>query len=171
MTEEEKKEKRSTDYKKDKELGKLGEKKFQFWLDSVQIPFLLVNQEQNHVSKGLKRVFEAKSPDFLLFVKHIGAVLIDVKNRKIENNEFEAKCNDISQLNNLEKNFNFKVWVVVPKRETDYKEWCWFHVGYLFETYREELEKKKSIQIKFEPNFTTNLEDDMNTLISKIQKF
>ena len=171
MTEEEKREKRSENYKEAQRLGELGEEKFQFWLDSVQIPFLLVNQKQNHISKGLKKVFEAKSPDFLLFVKHIGAVLIDVKNRKIEDNSFEVNCSDIRQLSNLEKSFTFKVWIVVPKRETDYKEWCWFHSGFLLENYRDKLKKHTKLRVKFEPNFTTTSSDDMETLLLKIQKF
>ncbi len=104
------------------------ENQFRQWLDFHKIPHLYIEQRKDRLSVGLKEIFGAKRPDFIVLVEGLGLILIDVKNRRFQDDGFEISTNDLKKYANLEKHFNFKVWFAVSGEELKFATWYWISV-------------------------------------------
>ena len=95
-----------------KAQGRLGEARFRQWMDRQKIPFFAIEQERGTLSKGLKKDYDAKRPDFVILIPKIGLILVDVKYLRMHDgpNSFWLTRSDIRQYANLEKSLNYKVW-------------------------------------------------------------
>lgn len=91
--------------------GKDAEFLFREWMNHLDIPYLFIEQGYKTASSALSKTFGGKRPDYMLLIPRIGSIVIDVKSRKNYNNMFHLEIDDVKKYLNLEKYFNFKIWI------------------------------------------------------------
>ena len=155
-------------YKENVAKGKVGEDKFQNWLDERDVPFIRVDSSRGTMSKALREKLHSKRPDFILFIKNIGSVFVDVKNRQIKDGCFEIENqDDLEKLAMLEESTPVKMYIVVPNREDDMRTWYWFHAKTLYEKHGKNNTSKR-LKIPFEEHFTTSSNSNFSDIIKNI---
>jgi hypothetical protein len=100
------------------------ETEFQKYLDKNKIPFWYIEQNFTTFSTALKEL-NIQRPDYVLFIKNIGLIFIDVEhNIPLEKyNKFCISEIETYKYNNLKKYFNIEVWYALSNEKIHYTTW------------------------------------------------
>jgi hypothetical protein len=116
------------------ELGKEAEKKFMEWLNSESIPYLFIEQSPETLTKYFKGN-GIKRPDFLVILKNIGTIAVDVKRKNPQPNYILGEEDEINKYLNFERITRIPVWLVFgyPSQNGQYKSWHWISLSKILE--------------------------------------
>jgi hypothetical protein len=116
------------------ELGKEAEKKFMEWLNSESIPYLFIEQSPETLTKYFKGN-GIKRPDFLVILKNIGTIAVDVKRKNPQPNYILGEEDEINKYLNFERITRIPVWLVFgyPSQNEQYKSWHWISLSKILE--------------------------------------
>lgn len=115
------------------ELGKEAEKKFREWLDLETIPYLFIEQSPETLTKYFKGN-GIKRPDFLVILKNIGTIAVDVKRREPKPSYILGEEDEINKYLNFERITRIPVWLVFGHPSNGkYKSWHWISLSKVLE--------------------------------------
>jgi hypothetical protein len=120
--------------------GKEAEREFMKWLKRCQIPYFYFEQGVEVWSPDMDG---AKRPDFMILLRHVGFLMVDVKHNNIKK-EFDdilINCEEAEKSVELHQQFGFNMWYAMSNREFKYERWFWIPVSRLI---RDKQEKNKS---------------------------
>ena len=159
------------------ERRKLGEEleiHFRNWLDKNNIPYWYIQQDISTFSPALKDRFLGKRPDFMILLPNFGLLLVDLKNRKINQKygTYPIDCSDAKKYSSIQRIFNLQVWFVISNSELNYETWMWIPVSKILEEGVIKQTSSKSGEEFFAVptgNFTQVANDDsLERLFSKL---
>jgi len=111
------------------------ELKFKEWLDSKGYPYLYIEQSPELFATFFRDV-EVKRPDFLILVKGLGLIAVDVKSRELrpEHETFIIdEEDDIEKLIAFERIFRIPVWLAISNASSQYRTWYWITLSEIVE--------------------------------------
>ncbi|MBI5421537.1 hypothetical protein HZA44_00165, partial [Candidatus Peregrinibacteria bacterium] len=116
--------------------GEIGQKKFIEWLDKKGIPYMFFDQGFSTYSNEFKNLL--KRPDFMIFIKNFGFILVDVKNHKIYENNHEYSIAldpiEVKKYKRLHKEFGVQVWFAISNKFESFSNWYWISTNDIEET-------------------------------------
>lgn len=111
------------------------ELKFKEWLDSKDYPYLYIEQSTDTFATFFRNT-DVKRPDFLILVKGLGLIAVDVKSRELRQ-EHETfildEERDISKLIAFERVFRIPVWLAISNEAFAYRTWFWITLSEIVE--------------------------------------
>ena len=116
------------------EKGKETEEKFMEWLNSESIPYLFIEQSPGTLTEYFKGN-SIKRPDFLVILKNIGTIAVDVKRKAPQPNYTLGEDGEINKYLNFERITRIPVWLVFghPSPDGQYKSWYWISLSKVLE--------------------------------------
>ena len=120
--------------KEKKEKGVEAEKEFQEWLEHTKLPYWYIQQDSDTFSSVFGK-YNAKRPDFMILIPHVGFIIVDVKHKKpaIKSDVFQINEKETEQHCNLQNYFNLQVWYVFGSEGDHYNNWYWIPVSKVLE--------------------------------------
>ncbi len=111
------------------------EEKFKEWLDRHGYGFLYIDQASNTFAEFFRDI--SKRPDFLVVIKQIGIIAIDVKDKypHPEKKDYildEEK--EVKKLLEFERITKIPVWFVFGSEQDGYKSWRWISLSSVLES-------------------------------------
>ncbi len=106
----------------------MAEQKFKEWLDGRNYAYLYVEQSSDTFASFFRGI--AKRPDFIVIIRHVGLIAVDIKEKPLFSLEGRAfftldKMDDVSKHDELERMTRIPVWFVFMNREDDYNRQHW----------------------------------------------
>jgi len=104
------------------------ERAFKNWLENHNIPYFYIEQSPETFSGVFRSI--AKRPDFLVVIRHLGIIAVDVKSQTINPNIGHKNFvldeeNEVKKYIEFEKITRLPVWIVFGKPEENYNAWYW----------------------------------------------
>ncbi len=166
-------------WKQSNRKGAEAERYFRKWLDQHHIPYFYISQDLlTPISRGLKEVFNAKRPDFIVLIEKLGLIFVDVKFRDwSDSGSFTINAANVNKYASLQKNFNFKVWLALSNEKVNFRKWYWVNItdivrnyrpGKVFRNFAGRTKVYLAYSIPVEHHAHINFEDDINDLLRKV---
>ena len=116
-------------------ITNLAEAKFKEWLEEKGYPFLYIEQSKDFFATFFKNT-GVKRPDFLILVKGLGLIAVDVKNRELQQ-EYETfvidEEKDIKKLIAFDRIFRIPVWLAISNEANAFRTWYWITLSEVVE--------------------------------------
>ncbi len=118
------------------------EERFKEWLEHKGYPYLYIEQSPD-LFASFFRDTGVKRPDFLILVRGLGLIAVDVKSRELQR-EHETfiidEEKDISKLIAFERIFRIPVWLAISNKAYAYRTWYWITLSEIVE----KVDKRRS---------------------------
>jgi len=104
---------------------------FKQWMDQHGIMHIPFEQSMESYAEAFKSM-EAKRPDFLILLKHLGLICVDVKSRTIKRNyqDFFLEENDVYYLSRFQEISCMPTWIAMTPRDLPVQNiWYWINVA------------------------------------------
>ena len=153
--------------------GAEAEKRFKFWLEKHNIPYIYLQQDTQTLSKAFKNYFNGKRPDFLILIPNIGFIFVDVKYKKINQNynTYPIDSDETKKYSSIQRKFNLSIWYAISNEDCGYNTWFWIPISKVFESGIQPNTSNKSkmdfYAVPIEDFFQIAYDDSLDRLLAK----
>ena len=123
-------------------IGRVAEAKFHEWLVHARVDYTYFDQSLATFANSFRN--RAKRPDYLIFLKDLGKIAVDVKSRAFQK-EFETFILDeeeIRKLASFQEISRISVWFAISCEGIGHNTWYWISLNYILANIKQMVSRK-----------------------------
>ncbi len=155
-------------WKRAKEIGEEGEKEFRRWMNSHSIIFYPIDQRMGLLPNAVAGE-KIRRPDYILWVKQTGFILVDVKFYsflyKHDVKGFNIHVNEVDSYLKFQEDFTSKIWFAVSNKEISEKYWYWISAKTVAELIKNSESHSKDFFVPLDKFREIAFEHDLSQVI------